>query len=374
MFSLASRVGIRLYAWKMKPIFSRRTRVRSFSERALISLSSRNTWPDVMRSRPARQWRSVDLPEPEGPMMTMKWPAGTSIDRPSRARTAVSPRPYTLVTSTARDAIRVSAGEDLGARLVALRAGERAMSVLLGVRCGALTRRLRPNASPLELVGDAGELLGDFPQATGVVDVVRLLGRLHPLGCAALFEEAARAEELAALHVGSGGPIELGQGAVSGRLGHEVGPCERRPRLEIGVGVPGVSDGCDDVGPRGAGSAVELEREQQVGQLRPAVRQPLAIRPLPLQVVEVHLADLVTEAGDVDDTPASLGLELREEEPGEREVAEVVGAELHLEPVRRLATLIQRHDAGVVHEDVEILTLARVPLCELPHRRQIGEV
>jgi hypothetical protein len=46
--------------------------------------------PEVRESRPARQWRRVDLPEPEGPMMAVKHPGAKSTFTPSRARTTVS--------------------------------------------------------------------------------------------------------------------------------------------------------------------------------------------------------------------------------------------------------------------------------------------
>ena len=76
MFSSASSVGSRLNAWKTKPMRSRRTRVSSRSESAPRSTSPMKTWPDVSESRPARQCISVLLPEPDGPMMAVKRPAG----------------------------------------------------------------------------------------------------------------------------------------------------------------------------------------------------------------------------------------------------------------------------------------------------------
>ena len=44
---------------------------------------------------------SVDLPEPEGPMIAVKRPAGNPTVTPSSARTAASPSPYTRTTSAA---------------------------------------------------------------------------------------------------------------------------------------------------------------------------------------------------------------------------------------------------------------------------------
>ena len=45
--------------------------VSCFSLARLISTSPRKIWPDVSRSRPARQCSSVDFPEPDGPMIAV---------------------------------------------------------------------------------------------------------------------------------------------------------------------------------------------------------------------------------------------------------------------------------------------------------------
>jgi hypothetical protein len=60
----------------------------------------------------------------------------------------------------------------------------------------------------------------------------------------------------------------------------------------------------------------------------------------------------------------------RQEQPGEGEVAEVVGAELQLEAVRRRAVR-RGHHAGVVDEHVDVAIEA---FGEGTHRGQIGEV
>jgi hypothetical protein len=106
MFSLAESIGRRLKAWNTNPMRSRRRRVSSFSDSRDRSTSPIHTDPEVRVSRPARQCMRVDLPEPEGPMMAVNRPAGTARLTLSRARTAVSPRPYTLVTASARAAGR----------------------------------------------------------------------------------------------------------------------------------------------------------------------------------------------------------------------------------------------------------------------------
>jgi hypothetical protein len=48
--------------------------------------------PLVGRSRQPMMFISVDLPEPDGPMMAMNSPSSTTIEMPSSARTSTSPR------------------------------------------------------------------------------------------------------------------------------------------------------------------------------------------------------------------------------------------------------------------------------------------
>src|SRR4051794_4162939 len=104
MFSAAVNVGMRLNAWNTKPMRSRRSFVSFFSFNAPSSTSPIHTVPLVSESRPASACISVDLPEPEGPMIAVNREVANSTVTPSRARTAVSPLPYTLVASTARAA------------------------------------------------------------------------------------------------------------------------------------------------------------------------------------------------------------------------------------------------------------------------------
>ena len=92
MFSSAVSVGTRLNAWKTKPMRSRRSSVSCLSSGAEIDVAD-ETEPEVSVSRPATQCISVDLPEPDGPMMAVKWPAAKSTVTPSSARTSVSPLP-----------------------------------------------------------------------------------------------------------------------------------------------------------------------------------------------------------------------------------------------------------------------------------------
>ncbi len=52
-----------------------------------------NTWPSVSVSSPAMQCMSVDLPDPDGPMIAVNSPVPNSTDTWSSAVTVVSPLP-----------------------------------------------------------------------------------------------------------------------------------------------------------------------------------------------------------------------------------------------------------------------------------------
>ena len=86
---------------------------------------------------------------------------------------------------------------------------------------------------------------------------------------------------------------------------------------------------------------------------------------LGVEIVEVELGGPVRARGDHDDAVGDLG----QQQVGEREVAEVVGAELQLEAVLG-ATERRVHHARVVDQDID---LAEV-VCERADGREIGEV
>ena len=123
---------MRLNAWKMKPMRSRRSFVSFFSLSLPSSTSPIQTEPLVSPSSPASACISVDLPEPDGPMMAVKREVANSTVTPSRARTSASPLPYTLVASTARAAV---------ARSVERRVVREWWSCVSGVVVMALTMR-----------------------------------------------------------------------------------------------------------------------------------------------------------------------------------------------------------------------------------------
>jgi hypothetical protein len=93
MFSSAVSIGSRLKNWKTKPIVSRRSSVSSFSESFVMSMPSTWTLPSVGMSSPASRCMSVDLPEPEGPMIAVIRPASIPSVTPPSASTEVEPSP-----------------------------------------------------------------------------------------------------------------------------------------------------------------------------------------------------------------------------------------------------------------------------------------
>src|ERR1700679_2459939 len=109
----------------------------------------------------------------------------------------------------------------------------------------------------------------------------------------------------------------------------------------------------EELAVRQAGAAVERVGEEDVGELVGSVGVPWDVAALALQIVELDLAVAVRERGDGDDARRGGGEQLREEQPGERKVAEVVGAKLALKAVGRELAGGEGHDAGVVDEDVE---------------------
>ena len=93
MLASAVSVGSRLKAWKTKPTCSRRSSVSRVSSSVVRSVSPTQTCPLVTSSRPAAQCISVDLPDPDGPMIAVSSPSAISTSTWSRATTRVSPLP-----------------------------------------------------------------------------------------------------------------------------------------------------------------------------------------------------------------------------------------------------------------------------------------
>src|SRR5487761_1419227 len=82
----------------MKPMFSARNWSSSLRESELTSLPAMCSVPEVGRSRQPSRFTSVDLPEPDGPMMPSHSPRGTDRETESSARTVPARPVYSRVT------------------------------------------------------------------------------------------------------------------------------------------------------------------------------------------------------------------------------------------------------------------------------------
>ena len=82
----------------------------------------------------------------------------------------------------------------------------------------------------------------------------------------------------------------------------------------------------------------------------------------------------MSKGRDVNDAGAMAGHEGRQEQAGEREMAQVIGADLQLEALGS-AAVGDCHDPGVVDEQVEAVGVCQGPLTgEFADRCKAGEV
>ncbi len=144
--------------------------------------------------------------------------------------------------------------------------------------------------------------------------------------------------------------------------------------------TPGCAAFAEDPRTRRLQAAIHLEGQHQVGQLRLLVALHGTVVAGRLQVAEVQPAALVGDRGDHHDAGCRSqrfgggALERRQQQRGQGEVAEDVGAELQLEAVDGLEPLRRRHDAGVVEQQIERKAAFELAGGEGAHRCQAGEV
>ena len=90
-FSATVRSGSRWKNWKMKPMRWRRIAARCSSSPDPRSVPSTNTWPADGLSRPASRCSSVDLPEPDLPMIATRSRGRTAKSTPRSTSTGAGP-------------------------------------------------------------------------------------------------------------------------------------------------------------------------------------------------------------------------------------------------------------------------------------------
>ncbi len=120
-------------------------------------------------------------------------------------------------------------------------------------------------------------------------------------------------------------------------------------------------------------ASVKLTGEETNGDLRLAVRLLPVVFAFPVEVVPVDGAAARGDARLVGDPRVALPQQ-RKQGLGEREVPEVVGAELQLEPVLGDLAARRCHDTGVVDQDVDRAAFADQLVGERADRPQRGEV
>src|SRR3954451_19161127 len=158
----------------------------------------------------------------------------------------------------------------------------------------AIRVRRASDARALEREAHAGELLGALPQPPGALGIARRAAAAHQRGVAALLAEPVRAD------VGAPGDV-LGRGVERRQRAHLValrdhlvadrydGVLDRilRARLQVGRGVAGMRRDRADAGAGRGEPPLELEREEQVRELRLPVGAPALVgAPLPVEVVD----------------------------------------------------------------------------------------
>ena len=198
---------------------------------------------------------------------------------------------------------------------------------------------------------------------------------------APLLANAVGADEAAARQIEVGRGVEGGQRPHVGALGHE--PVGHRhdeavqprgcSRLEVGGGVSRVGRNTANDRTGSAQPAIELQREEQVGELRLAVGAPAVVAAFALEVVELHAPDAVRSAAERHHPRGVAPLHRVNEQAGQREVTQVVGPELKLEAVGGGGAR-RRHHPGVVDQEVQPLVLSPESLRKRSHRVQASEV
>ena len=125
--------------------------------------------------------------------------------------------------------------------------------------------------------------------------------------------------------------------------------------------------------PCGSQPSIELETEQDVGELRLLIEGLRRVRPLTIQVVEMDRPAFVQVRSHGDHASSSAPAEGLIEEPAQRKVTEVVGGELRLETLWAEPSG-REHDAGVVDQHVYRDPATHDRSRESPHRFDVGQV
>ena len=144
--------------------------------------------------------------------------------------------------------------------------------------------------------------------------------------------------------------------------------------LQIRLGPAGMGGGRDDLATCGFELGGEFECEEQVGEFALSVGAAWLVASIvEVEVVEGHLARAMGNARHVDDATVARRKQKVQELTGQREVREVVDAELEFEALLGLA-FRRNHHAGVVDQEVQTIEARTKRGGELPNLFEVGEI
>lgn len=126
--------------------------------------------------------------------------------------------------------------------------------------------------------------------------------------------------------------------------------------------------------PRCVASALQLEREHELRELRLAIGRERLVFPLKLQIAKIKLSIPIRDAGYVDDTGVQAAPQQRKQMRGQGEMPEIVDAKLKLEAVGGDAPRRWRHHAGIINQEVETFIACVHALPKGSDRTQVGKI
>ena len=142
----------------------------------------------------------------------------------------------------------------------------------------------------------------------------------------------------------------------------------------MGRGIARMRRRTDHVHPGSTQTPVELQREHQVGELGLAIGQPaLVAARIPVEVVGIDTPERMGQTRHGDHARAGCGPEPVQQTARQCEVAEVVGADLHLEPIGRAAQG-QRHDTRIVDQNIQPFVTRTQIRDKRFDARQVGKI
>jgi hypothetical protein len=119
---------------------------------------------------------------------------------------------------------------------------------------------------------------------------------------------------------------------------------------------------------------LQLEGEEQAGELRLTIGPHRLVAPRRVQIVEVDRAVPRGNARQRDDARVRPIAQQRHEVGRQGEVAEIVGAELQLEAIRGGLPPRRGHHGGVVDQQIETPSLPLQPCGEVGDGLEAGEI